>query len=163
MGGQTRTVSPACADPLCISESIRGLSGSGGTCGKSCQLCYFLGFPEKAGRVNMKVRLTSCVEAGGSWGSGVQSCPLQCPCALAGGPAPFFSFFFSCSFLPRLKVERAGCPVGWEDAGEGLRGIRSVLPCCRRCPFPRILLFCPLSLLPIVCQPQELRGASAGI
>lgn len=53
--------------------------------------------------------------------------------------------------------------MGWEDAGEGLRGTGSVLPCCRRCPFSSILLFCPLSPLPIVRQPQELCGVSAGI
>lgn len=68
-------MSPACADLLCISESIRGLSGSGGTCGKSCQLCYFLGFPEKAGGVNLKVRLTSCVEIGGLGQQGPELSP----------------------------------------------------------------------------------------
>lgn len=50
--------------------------------------------------------------------------PVQRPHALARGPAP--------CFLPRLEVEGARGPVGWEDAGEGLGGTGSVPPCCRR-------------------------------
>lgn len=79
MGGQPRTVSPACADLFCISESIRGLSGSGGTCGKSCQLCYFLGFPEKAGGINLNVRLTGRVERGGPGAVGARAVTCSVP------------------------------------------------------------------------------------
>lgn len=74
-------MSPACADPLCISESIRGLSGRGGTCGKSCQFCYFLGFPEKAGEVNLKVQLCGCVEREGTGVVGSRDVPCSVPVA----------------------------------------------------------------------------------